>query len=64
MLFALHRKVLESASRLNATRRFHWVGSDGWGKQTHLVEGLEDVAVGAITVELTSKVRIMLCCLH
>ncbi|KAF2367007.1 Receptor ligand binding region, partial [Trinorchestia longiramus] len=47
------KKVLESAGRLKA--KFHWVGSDGWGKQRHLVEGLEKVAEGAITVELTSK---------
>ena len=36
--------------------KFHWVASDGWGKQEHLVEGLQDMAEGAITVELTSKV--------
>ncbi|KAA0189477.1 hypothetical protein HAZT_HAZT010748, partial [Hyalella azteca] len=49
------KKVLEAAGRLGAARHFHWVGSDGWGKQRHLVEGLEDVAEGAITIELTSK---------
>lgn len=30
------------------------MASDGWGKQQRLVEGLEDVAEGAITVELKS----------
>lgn len=39
---------------MNATHTFYWVASDGWGKQHKLVEGLEDVAEGAITVELQS----------
>ena len=37
------------------THRFFWIASDGWGKQDHLVQGLEEVAQGAITVELTSE---------
>ncbi|XP_068228266.1 metabotropic glutamate receptor [Palaemon carinicauda] len=50
------RGVLAAASRLNLKSHFHWVASDGWGKQSHLVEGLQDIAEGAITVELTSQV--------
>ncbi|XP_069165254.1 LOW QUALITY PROTEIN: metabotropic glutamate receptor-like [Procambarus clarkii] len=50
------RGVLAAARRLNLTSYFHWVASDGWGKQSHLVEGLQEVAEGAITVELTSQV--------
>ncbi|XP_045107774.1 metabotropic glutamate receptor-like isoform X2 [Portunus trituberculatus] len=50
------REVLKAARRLNLTSYFHWVASDGWGKQSHLVEGLQEVAEGAITVELTSDV--------
>ena len=46
--------MLESAHRLG--KRFHWVGSDGWGKQSHLVDELQEVAEGAITLELTSQV--------
>ncbi|XP_069988823.1 metabotropic glutamate receptor isoform X1 [Penaeus vannamei] len=49
------RGVLAAAHRLNLTSHFHWIASDGWGKQSHLVEGLQDVAEGAITVELTSQ---------
>lgn len=32
-----------------------WLASDGWGRQTKLVEGLEEEAEGAITVELQSQ---------
>ncbi|XP_044256877.1 metabotropic glutamate receptor [Tribolium madens] len=48
------RRILQAAKRLNASHTFYWVASDGWGKQQKLVEGLEDVAEGAITVELQS----------
>ncbi|RZC32180.1 ANF receptor domain containing protein, partial [Asbolus verrucosus] len=47
-------RILQAAKRLNASHTFYWVASDGWGKQQKLVEGLEDVAEGAITVELQS----------
>ena len=30
----------------------HWIASDGWGKQQPLVKGVEDIAEGAVTVEL------------
>lgn len=32
-----------------------WLASDGWGRQSKLVEGLEEEAEGAITVELQSR---------
>lgn len=48
------RRILQAAKRLNASHTFYWVASDGWGKQQKLVEGVEDVAEGAITVELQS----------
>lgn len=32
-----------------------WLASDGWGRQSKLVEGLEEEAEGAITVELQSE---------
>ncbi len=35
--------------------KFHFLASDGWGKQAQVVAGVEDFAVGAITVELESK---------
>lgn len=36
-------------------QKFYWLASDGWGKQSQVVKGIEDYAVGAITVELESK---------
>lgn len=50
------RRILLATRRANLTQPFHWVASDGWGKQQQLVEGLEDVAEGAITVELQSEI--------
>ena len=38
-----------------AGQKFYWLASDGWGKQSQVVKGIEDFAVGAITVELESK---------
>lgn len=49
------RGVLEAAKRARAADFFTWIGSDGWGTQEKLVEGIEDVAEGAITVELQSR---------
>lgn len=49
------RKILEAAKRSNLTQPFQWIASDGWGRQMKLVEGLEEEAEGAITVELQSK---------
>ena len=37
-------------------QKFYWLASDGWGKQSQVVSGIEDFAVGAITVELESKI--------
>ncbi|XP_057330958.1 metabotropic glutamate receptor isoform X1 [Microplitis mediator] len=49
------RRILEAARRSNITQPFQWIASDGWGRQNKLVEGIEDEAEGAITVELQSK---------
>uniref|UniRef100_A0A0P5YKL2 Metabotropic glutamate receptor n=2 Tax=Daphnia magna TaxID=35525 RepID=A0A0P5YKL2_9CRUS len=49
------RGLLAAAKRLSITSHFIWVASDGWGRQHKLVEGLEDVAEGALTVDLESK---------
>ncbi|KAH8021656.1 hypothetical protein HPB51_016052 [Rhipicephalus microplus] len=49
------RGVLAAAKRANRSEDFVWVASDGWGKQEKLVEGLEEVAEGAITIELESR---------
>ena len=52
------RGLLKAARRLSSSSsspRFYWLASDGWGKQSQVVDGIEDFAVGAITVELESK---------
>ncbi|XP_034175458.2 metabotropic Glutamate Receptor [Osmia lignaria lignaria] len=49
------RGILEAARRSNLSQSFQWLASDGWGRQIKLVEGLEEEAEGAITVELQSK---------
>ncbi|XP_033364661.1 metabotropic glutamate receptor [Bombus vosnesenskii] len=52
------RGILEAARRSNMTassQPFQWLASDGWGRQIKLVEGLEEEAEGAITVELQSE---------
>ncbi|XP_040579714.2 LOW QUALITY PROTEIN: metabotropic glutamate receptor-like [Lepeophtheirus salmonis] len=51
------RGIVKAARKLLGTslRRFYWLASDGWGKQAAVLDGIEDFAVGAITVELESK---------
>ncbi|KAG7207808.1 hypothetical protein KM043_009411 [Ampulex compressa] len=49
------RGILEAARRSNMSQPFQWLASDGWGRQIKLVEGLEEEAEGAITVELQSE---------
>ncbi|XP_036142893.1 metabotropic glutamate receptor isoform X2 [Monomorium pharaonis] len=49
------RGILEAAKRSNLSQPFQWLASDAWGRQRKLVEGLEEEAEGAITVELQSK---------
>lgn len=50
------RALLAAAKRANVSSHFMWLASDGWGTQAQIVEGLEDQAEGAITIELDSKV--------
>lgn len=50
------RRILQAAKRANLTQQFNWIASDGWGKQQKLLEGLEEIAEGAITVELQSEI--------
>uniref|UniRef100_A0A8C4RT10 Metabotropic glutamate receptor 3 n=1 Tax=Erpetoichthys calabaricus TaxID=27687 RepID=A0A8C4RT10_ERPCA len=46
------RELLAAANRLNAS--FTWIASDGWGAQESVVKGNENVANGAITLELAA----------
>ena len=49
------RGLLAAAKSLGHEDTFYWIASDGWGKQQQVIADLEEVAVGAITVELESK---------
>ena len=51
------RNLLKAAKRNNLTDDFVWIASDGWGKQDMPVLDNEEVAQGAITIELTSTVN-------
>ncbi|KAJ8389999.1 hypothetical protein AAFF_G00111600 [Aldrovandia affinis] len=46
------RELLAAAARLNAS--LTWIASDGWGAQESIVKGNENVADGAITLELAA----------
>ena len=50
------RGILLAAQRAENINFFTWVASDGWGKEEKLVEGVEEVAEGAITVELQTTI--------
>ncbi|XP_074602400.1 metabotropic glutamate receptor 3-like [Brevipalpus obovatus] len=49
------KEILRAAKRANAINTFTWVAADGWGKEQKTIEGSEDVALGALTVELASQ---------
>ena len=54
----MSRGILMAAQDLlteEKDKKFYWLASDGWGKQSQVVKGIEDFALGAITVELESK---------
>ena len=63
VIYFFFRGILRAAKKLQendqvsnkTTHKFYWLASDGWGKQSQVVRGIEDFAVGAITVELESK---------
>jgi hypothetical protein len=49
------RELLMAVKRAKLLHNFAWVAADGWGTHQKLVEGVEEVAWGAITVELQAK---------
>lgn len=49
------RGLLLAAHRAQSPDTFIWIAADGWGKEMKLVENVEAVALGAITVELQSE---------
>ncbi|XP_060080563.1 metabotropic glutamate receptor-like [Ylistrum balloti] len=48
------RNLLLAAKRKKLYHRFTWIASDGWGMQDKPVLGNEDIAEGAMTIELDS----------
>lgn len=49
------RELLLAVKRASLFHNFAWVAADGWGTHQKLIEGVEEVAWGAITVELSAK---------
>lgn len=49
------RELLLAVKRARLFHNFSWVAADGWGTHQKLVKDVEDVALGAITVELQAK---------
>ncbi|KAG7155867.1 Metabotropic glutamate receptor 5-like [Homarus americanus] len=49
------RNLLLAAQRNNVTSRFLFIGSDGWADRSDVVAGLEEAAVGGLSVKITSS---------
>ena len=48
------RRLLMAAKNKNATGRFVWIASDGWGHNIRDLDGIEDLVVGSIFVNIFS----------
>ncbi|XP_015461869.3 metabotropic glutamate receptor 7 isoform X2 [Astyanax mexicanus] len=44
------REILNASKRAEQVGHFLWIGSDSWGAKNSPIHGLEDAAVGAITI--------------
>ncbi|XP_036415687.1 metabotropic glutamate receptor 7 [Colossoma macropomum] len=44
------REILNASKRADQVGHFVWIGSDSWGAKNSPIHGLEDAAVGAITI--------------
>ncbi|KAK3512233.1 hypothetical protein QTP70_001094 [Hemibagrus guttatus] len=44
------REILNASKRADQMGHFLWIGSDSWGAKNSPIHGLEDAAVGAITI--------------
>ncbi|XP_043218072.1 metabotropic glutamate receptor-like [Amphibalanus amphitrite] len=54
------RGLLKAAKRMGLQQQFHWIAAfahsgDGWGSRRSVVRGAEEVAEGALAVELASR---------
>ncbi|XP_050390961.1 metabotropic glutamate receptor 3 [Patella vulgata] len=50
------RELLKSAERNHATGNFTWIGSDAWGRNIQDYNGVENAALGALTIKFYSPV--------
>ncbi|KAF2361120.1 GPCR family 3 C-terminal protein [Trinorchestia longiramus] len=48
------RNLFKAAQRKNVSSRFLFIGSDGWADRTDVVDGLEEVFIGGISVKIKS----------
>ncbi|XP_054163269.1 metabotropic glutamate receptor 1-like [Oppia nitens] len=48
------RALFRATKRLRMTREFLWIGSDGWSDRPDVVEGLEEEAMGGLSVRIYS----------
>ncbi|KAL7843208.1 hypothetical protein AOLI_G00247200 [Acnodon oligacanthus] len=44
------REILNASKRADQVGHFVWIGSDSWGAKNSPIHGIEDAAVGAITI--------------
>uniref|UniRef100_A0A672N0Z9 Glutamate metabotropic receptor 7 n=1 Tax=Sinocyclocheilus grahami TaxID=75366 RepID=A0A672N0Z9_SINGR len=44
------RGILNASKRADQVGHFLWIGSDSWGAKNSPIQGLEDAAVGAVTI--------------
>ncbi|KAG7318965.1 hypothetical protein KOW79_017439 [Hemibagrus wyckioides] len=44
------REILNASKRADQVGHFLWIGSDSWGAKNSPIHGLEDAAVGAVTI--------------
>lgn len=49
------RLLLQAAKEQGLTYRFIWLGSDTWANSDYIVQDHEDVAAGAITIQIRSE---------
>ncbi len=46
----VRRGILNASKRADQVGHFLWIGSDSWGAKNSPIQGLEDAAVGAVTI--------------
>lgn len=46
----VRRGILNASKRADQVGHFLWIGSDSWGAKNSPIQGLEDAAIGAVTI--------------